>query len=78
VAAVGSYAYNATMTLGASALARPLRTTRPSQLHGPLVVMLVALAAVLALARPQRSLRRRAGIALLASYPVAVIALVLA
>ncbi len=53
-AVIGSYAYNATMTLGASALARPLRITRPSQLHLPFAAMIAALVAVLALAwRPR-------------------------
>ena len=72
-AVVGSYAYNATMTLGASALARPLRITRPSQLHVPLIIMLAALAGALALAWRQQQLRRPAGLALLAAYPAFVI-----
>ena len=73
-AVVGSYAYNATMTLGASAIARPLRLSHSSQLHGPLVVMLAALAAAIGLAWRPKTLRRRAGIALLACYPVFVAA----
>jgi cation:H+ antiporter len=42
-AVVGSFAYNATMTLGASALTRPLRITQSHDLHLPLVVMVAAL-----------------------------------
>ena len=60
-ALVGSFAYNATMTLGASALARPLRITRPGQLHFPLVAMLAALAFALALACRPRRVTRPAG-----------------
>jgi len=73
-AVVGSYAYNATMTLGASALARPLRIDRPGQLHVPLTVMLAALAAALALAWRPGQLRRPAGVILLLSYPAFVVA----
>jgi cation:H+ antiporter len=76
-AVVGSFAYNATMTLGASALARPLQITRPGQLHLPLAVMLAALAAALVLAwRPQR-LARAAGLFLLACYPAFIIGSIL-
>jgi len=73
-AVVGSYGYNATMTLGASALVRPLRITQASGLHLPLLVMIAALVAALALAWRPRSLARAAGIALLACYPGFVIA----
>jgi cation:H+ antiporter len=72
-AVIGSYAYNATMTLGASALARPLHVSHPSQLHIPLVVMIGALAAAVTLAWPKRSLHRWAGLILLAAYPAFVI-----
>jgi cation:H+ antiporter len=72
-AVVGSYAYNATMTLGASALARPLRITHPSQLHLPLVAMLAALVAPLAIAWRGGTLHRRAGMVLLACYPAFLI-----
>jgi cation:H+ antiporter len=72
-AVVGSYAYNATMTLGASALARPLRITHASQLHLPLVAMLAALIAALGLAWRRGTLHRAAGIVLLACYPAFVI-----
>ena len=67
-AVVGSYAYNATMTLGAAAVARPLRVTDSSLLHLPMVGMLLALVAVLALSlRGARLARGDAGI-LLAGY----------
>ena len=68
-AVVGSFAYNATMTLGASALARPLRIRQPDQLHLPLVVMFAALAVVLALAWRPKRLTRAAGIFLLDLLP---------
>ena len=41
-AVVGSFAYNATMTLGASAVARPLRISDAGVLHVPLVFMVGA------------------------------------
>ena len=72
-AVVGSYTYNATMTLGAGALARPLRIADATALHGPWLAMLAALALVLALALPARRLDRRAGAVLLAAYPVFVL-----
>jgi cation:H+ antiporter len=74
---VGSFAYNATMTLGAGALARPLRVLAADQLHLPLLAMLGALVVVLALALPTGRLTRSAGALLLAAYPIFV-ALVLA
>jgi cation:H+ antiporter len=73
-AVVGSYAYNATMTLGASALARPLHITDSSQLHVPLVVMVAVLAAPLALAWRSHALSRTAGLILLAAYPAFLVA----
>ena len=69
-AVVGSFAYNATVTLGASAVARPLRIEHATQLHAPLVAMLIALAVAIALAWRGRILDRRAGCILLACYPV--------
>lgn len=72
-AVVGSYTYNATMTLGAGALARPLQIADATALHGPWLAMLAALALVLALALPTRRLDRRAGAVLLAAYPVFVL-----
>lgn len=47
-AVVGSFTYNVTMTLGAGALARPLRITDPALLRGPWIAMLGALALALA------------------------------
>jgi cation:H+ antiporter len=66
---VGSFAYNATMTLGAGALARPLQVLAADQLHVPVLAMLGALLAVLALALPAGKLTRPAGALLLAAYP---------
>ena len=65
---VGSYAYNATMTLGAAAVVRPLSITDAAVLHGPFLAMVAALVAVLALAVPRRRLDRRAGVVLLVAY----------
>lgn len=67
---VGSFAYNATMTLGAGALARPLRITDAAGLHLPWLMMLGALGLVVLLAAPKGQLGRRAGMALLAAYPL--------
>lgn len=72
-AVVGSFAYNATMTLGASALARPLRITQPRQLHLPLVAMVAALAFALLLAWRPKHLGRPAGLLLLLCYPAFVV-----
>ena len=69
---VGSFAYNATMTLGIAAVVRPLRVTDAALLHPPMVAMLAALAAVLVLASRRRELRRSDGWVLLGLYPVFV------
>jgi cation:H+ antiporter len=71
---VGSFAYNVTMSLGAGAVARPLRIVGAGQLHGPWIAMIVALAAALALSLPRRRLDRRAGLILLGAYPVVALA----
>ncbi|MGH9103133.1 MAG: sodium:calcium antiporter [Acidimicrobiales bacterium] len=71
-AVVGSFAYNVTMTLGAAALARPLRLADPASFHGPGIVMLVALAFALAASRRRDRLGRGAGLLLLLGYPVFV------
>lgn len=76
-AAVASFAYNAAMTLGASALVRPLRVSQPGQLHAPLMVMLAALGAALLLAWRAQRLNRAAGLLLLACYPAFLAAAVL-
>lgn len=65
---VGSYAYNATMTLGAAAVLRPLVVSDAGPLRLPMVAMVVALGGVLALAIRRRELGRREGIALLTAY----------
>ena len=70
-AVVGSYAYNATMTLGAGALARPLHIADASSLHFGWIAMLVALISVLIAARGG-TIGRSRGIALLLMYPVFV------
>jgi cation:H+ antiporter len=67
---IGSFAYNVTMSLGAGAVARPLRISDAAQLHVPWLAMLGCLAAVLLLSMPGRRLSRRAGWVLLAGYPV--------
>jgi cation:H+ antiporter len=71
-AVVGSFAYNATMSLGAAALVRPLTITDAALLHGPVVIMLVALAAVVVLAVPLGRLGWLAAVVLLAGYPAYV------
>jgi len=67
---VGSFAYNVTMSLGAGALARPLRITDAAQLHGPWVAMVACLAGILVLAGIMRRLPRPVGVALLIAYPL--------
>jgi cation:H+ antiporter len=57
---IGSFTYTTTMTLGAGALASPLRVTDAAQLHGPWVMMLSALALVIALSLRRHSLARGA------------------
>lgn len=70
---VGSYAYNATMTLGAAAVVEPLRVNDAGPLHVPMLAMVIVLAAALVLAARRRCLGRREGVLLLAAYPVFVI-----
>ena len=70
---VGSFTYNVTMTLGAGALARPLRVEDAAALHLPWLLMLLGLAVPLALSVRGR-LDRRAGLVLLACYPAFVVA----
>jgi cation:H+ antiporter len=71
-AVVGSFAYNATMSLGAAALANPLRIADAGRLHVPLAVMVGSLVLALALALPRGVLTRRAGMMLVTAYPVFV------
>jgi cation:H+ antiporter len=70
---VGSFTYNVTMTLGAGALARPLRVADAAALHLPWVLMVASLAIPLVLSLGGR-LDRRAGWVLLACYPAFVVA----
>lgn len=70
---VGSYAYNVTMTLGAAALAHPLKSVDANHLHVPLMAMLAALVLVIVLAMPKGYLGRAAGGTLLTAYPLFVV-----
>ncbi len=74
---VGSYAYNVTMTLGAAALARPLRIVDANHLHVPLMAMLASLVLVILLAVPKGYLGKAAGGVLLMAYPLFVIVILL-
>jgi cation:H+ antiporter len=71
-AVVGSYAYNATVTLGAAAVVRPLAVRDAGLLRPSMAAMVLALAAVLVLAARRGALSRRAGVGLLLAYPVFV------
>ena len=70
---VGSFTYNVTMTLGAGALARPLRVVDASQLRLPWLLMVASLAVVLVLAGPTGQLGRRAGLTCLVLYAAFVV-----
>ncbi len=74
---IGSFTYNVTMTLGAGALARPLRISDASSLHLPWAFMLGALAIVLGLSWPRQRLGRPAGALCLSLYPVFVLVVLL-
>ena len=74
---VGSYGYNLTMSLGAGALVKPLRISDAASLHVPAVLMLASFFAIVLLALPKRRLDRRAGIGLLAAYPVYLFVVIL-
>jgi cation:H+ antiporter len=74
---VGSFTYNATMTLGAGALARPLHISDAALMRGPWLLMIGALLVVLVMAWRAQRLDRRAGIACLALYPITVAAILL-
>lgn len=76
-AVVGSFAYNATMTLGAAALVRPLVLGDAGRLHVPLVFMIAALAATMGLAWKSGTLGRRSGVVLMACYPAFVVVAIL-
>jgi len=70
---IGSFAYNATMTLGVAAIARPLKVLDTNLLHIPLIVMLASLILVILLAIPRGSLGRVGGGILLLLYPLFVV-----
>jgi len=72
-AVVGSYAYNATMTLGAAAVVAPLEVADASLLHLPMLGMLAALVLVLALSRRGGRLARGDGALLLVGYAAFVL-----
>lgn len=72
-AVVGSFAYNATMTLGAAALVRPLHIADAGHIRWPAVAMLAALAMPIVLAQRDQQLARHSGVILLATYPVFVL-----
>jgi len=71
-AAVGSFSYNVTMTLGAAAVVRPLRLRETPSIHLPVIAMVISLAIVILLAARKSQLRREEGLALLGFYPVFV------
>jgi len=71
---VGSLTYNVTMTLGAAAIVRPLRLADPGTLRPALVMMLAVIALVSVLGSRGAQLDRREGLALIALYPVFVVA----
>lgn len=72
-AVVGSFAYNATMTLGAAALVRPLHIADAGHIRWAAVAMLAALAMPIVLAQRDQQLARHSGVILLATYPVFVL-----
>jgi cation:H+ antiporter len=71
-AVIGSYAYNATMTLGAAAVITPLGISDATLLRIPMLGMLAALVLVLALSRRSRHLTRRDAAVLLGGYALFV------
>jgi hypothetical protein len=66
------------MTLGAAAIARPLKIVDASLLHFPLIAMLGSLALVIVLASFKGFLNKTAGVILLAAYPLFLITLLIA
>lgn len=68
-AVIGSFAYNATMTLGAAALVRPLVIERAPLLHLPLVLMLGCLVLVMLLGLRRGRIGRADGLLLVSLYP---------
>lgn len=76
-AVVGSFAYNASMTLGAAALARPLGLADAGLIRGPWLVMTASLLLVLVLSWRRQQLARTHAVVLLALYPLFVAAVAL-
>lgn len=74
---VGSFTYNVTLTLGAAAIARPLKIVDASLLHSPLIIMLGSLGLVIILALFKGHLHKTAGGILLAAYPLFLIIVML-
>ena len=74
---IGSFTYNATMTLGAGALARPLQLIDATQLRMPWLVMITSIVIVIGLAWRKGHLGRVAGTVLLALYPLAILVFLL-
>ena len=74
---IGSFAYNVTMTLGAGALARPLRIEDQDLLRGPWVAMLLSLVIAIAVGWRPQVIRRPGGVLLLGLYPVFVLGVLL-
>ncbi|HVA99829.1 MAG TPA: hypothetical protein VNE42_01005 [Acidimicrobiales bacterium] len=72
-AVVGSFAYNATMTLGAAALVRPLEVSDAARLRLPGTIMLGSLVLVLVLGWSHAYLGRRSALVLLACYPLFIV-----
>jgi len=70
---IGSFTYNATMTLGAGALARPLQLIDATQLRMPWLVMITSITIVIGLAWRKGRIDRVAGAVLLALYPLAIL-----
>ena len=74
-AVVGSFAYNATMTLGAGALARPLVVSDATTLHLPFVLMVAAMLLVLSVSA-RGTINRTGALVLLGAYPLFLAAVV--
>lgn len=75
---VGSFAYNATMTLGVAAVVRPLSIVDATLLHKPAIAMLAALVLVILLATPKKQISRTTGWFLVSIYPIFLITLLTA
>lgn len=65
------------MTLGAAALAHPLKLVDASRLHVPLLAMLASLVLVILLSASKGYLGRLAGGILLSAYPLFVLLILL-